>query len=115
VPRRLNGLKAEIVRRGLSTADAAPELGVSPTTLRNILNGYAAPWPAVLARIADTYGITGDALYGVDVAAEARRLAHAARAAQGLPERVTDPATLARVARTLPPVARHAPTPDRAA
>jgi transcriptional regulator with XRE-family HTH domain len=111
VPRRLNGLKAEIIRRGLSTADAAPELGISPTTLRNILNGYAAPWPALLTRIEDTYGIVGDALYGVDVTAE--------RIAQGFAPTVTDATALAAVGRALrastAPVARRDPQPERAA
>lgn len=91
--------KAIIVGNGESIKDVAAVVGVNPHTLGRILNKRVEPWPALRSRLVEHLGLPESELFDDDDAIA--RIVAESRAAQGLPPTVTDPATLARVARLL--------------
>ncbi len=92
--------KALIVARGERIKDVAAALGLGDHSLYSVLNGLAAPWPALTDRLADHLGCDAADLWHDDrtIADAARRLVESTRRAQGLPATVDDVAVLDKVA-----------------
>lgn len=92
--------KSVIVGRGETITEAADAIGVNPHTFGRVLNKKAATWPAFRRKLSEHLGLPESDLFDTEDDDIARRVAEE-RAAQGLGPTVTDPATLARVARLL--------------
>lgn len=56
MPVHVHPVKVELAARGLTQVDFAPMVGVSPPTLRQVLNGHQSSWPALRRRVADALG-----------------------------------------------------------
>jgi transcriptional regulator with XRE-family HTH domain len=104
---RTQPAKAVLVSRRRTITEAAEHAEVSPHWLSRVLNGYEPVSERLAASVASFLGEPVDLLFDFDLGRRGRRENDATDAhdlvartttAQGLPEQVTDPATLNRVA-----------------
>jgi transcriptional regulator with XRE-family HTH domain len=101
---RTQPAKAVLVSRRRTITEAAEHAEVSPHWLSRVLNGYEPVSERLAASVASFLGEPVDLLFDFDLGRrgrrenEARDLVTRTTTAQGLPEQVTDPATLNRVA-----------------
>lgn len=59
--------KALIVASGRSQTDVARAIHTHPNLLNRVLNGRAAPWPALIARLAEELGVDPHDLFDGEV------------------------------------------------
>lgn len=88
-------LKVAIALDGRPAYQIAAAAKINPSALSKIANGKLQPTDAVKARISSELGREPSALFSAEAVAE---LVAASRAAQGLPEMVTNPNVLDQVA-----------------
>lgn len=63
-PRRLpHPAKALIIGQGRTIKEVASAVGVNDHSLGRILNGYAAPWPSLVDRLAAELGASREELF----------------------------------------------------
>jgi transcriptional regulator with XRE-family HTH domain len=60
---KLLHVKALIIERDERQCDVAVKLGISPKVLSLIVQGRAAPWPALRRRMVDYLGVPEDELF----------------------------------------------------
>jgi transcriptional regulator with XRE-family HTH domain len=65
---RVHPVKVELSRRGLTQRSFASQVGISPDVLGHVLNGHAAPWPALRRRIAAELKQAEDELFPAEQA-----------------------------------------------
>jgi len=63
-----NNIKAEMARSGMSQADLAEILGVSPSTVKNWLNGKSEITSGALIKMAQQWNVSADYLLSLNKA-----------------------------------------------
>jgi lambda repressor-like predicted transcriptional regulator len=56
-------VRAELFRRGLTYADLAEVVGVTPGTMRQVVTGYSASWPRLRHAMAKALAMPEDELW----------------------------------------------------
>ena len=63
MPVRTHPVKVALAVRGITQVDFAPQAGVKPSTLGQVLNGHQASWPALRRRVADALQLPESELF----------------------------------------------------
>jgi len=56
-------IKAVLANRRLTITRFGTEVGVNPSTLGRVINGYVAPWPSLRRKASDALGLPENELF----------------------------------------------------